>query len=666
MIKSFFNNVLHSIITLVCFILIILVVLFSNRTGQIDINVGDVSSADIYAPRAVIDTVTTNARRDAAKGGVENVYIIDDNIRASALDNINELFAQATSYRTASDFRASTSGALKLQADVKLQISADTAYALLSATESEFSQLRRISDIVGDVMTDGIPDVSQAKKKCTQRADKLKLTAMQKKAADDIFSLVITENLKLDEAETQRRKDSAALSIPEIEYKKGQVIVRKGEIITSSQHSMLASLGVLKGTSPISAGYTIGVSLLLLICFLIFAFFFSHFTNKSPTALPIAALTGLIVVLVTFYGAKYISEKMIPILPAGLFPGIVTIFSTPLTAAVSNLAISIFCGIAFDANWGYTICLIVAGTLSSYCFASVKRRAHLLPATFVSSFFYGLVFCSMSLIESSSASLAFASFSKGFAGGFISGLITIGSLPFFEWLFNATTPMKLTELANPENKLLKKLLVEAPGTYHHSLTVANISEIAARSIKADTLLARVGAYYHDIGKIRHPLYFKENQYDLNPHDSLTPQKSASVILKHVADGEEIAQKHRLPKAICDIIAQHHGTTAAGYFLSKAKELDKNINEDDFFYSGPVPQSKEAAIVMMADSCEAAVRSLSDKSEGKIEAMVRRIATERVNSGQFSECNMTFTELETVIKVIIKTLGGYFHERIKYE
>ena len=663
--KAFFGNLLHSAITLVSFVLIIFIVLFSNKTGQIDVKVGDVSTQDIYAPRAIVDLTTTNAGREAARNSVENVYVSNDDKRLSAVENIKEVFAYATTVREDSSATLS-SAALKMQAAVKLDISYDTVLSLLSATEQEFAQMRKLTDIVDSVMLKGVSDIDAANTLCREKADKLKITAPQKDALEELSKLVITKNLELDEEETQRRKDAAAASVPEIEYKKNQIIVRKGEIVSEAQLAMLSSLGVLKGTSPLSPSYTVGIVLFMIICYIVLSFYFSRNNKKTPEALPIASVTALLIVVMTFYGAKYIPEKLISIMPTGIFPGVVTIFSNPQTAIISNLIVSIFCGISFDANWGYTICLIIAGTVSSYCFSAVKRRAHLLPAAIVSSVFYGLTFYSMSLIEANGVATAFAAFSKGFSGGFLSGLITIGSLPFLEWVFNATTPMKLSELANPENKLLKRLLIEAPGTYHHSLTVANISEIAARSVNADSLLARVGAYYHDIGKLRHPLYFKENQYDKNAHDALSPQESSAIILKHVTDGAEIAQKNRLPKCICDIITQHHGTTTTGYFLIRAKELNNDVDESKFTYDGPVPQSKEAAIVMLADSCEAAVRSLEDKSEGKIESMVRRIATERVNSGQFSQCNLTFSELETVINVITKTLGGYFHERIKYE
>ena len=665
MIKSFFSSAIHAIITAVSIVLIIFVVLFSNKAGQVELSVGDVSTDDIYAPRAIVDTTTTNATREAARKGVENVYVANDNKRLSALDSISDFFAVATTLRNDEEKSVAAAQA-QLQAQAKLDIPESTALTVINASPQQFTELRKISDIVSNIMSDGISDVSAANKACNKEINKLKLTEAQKTAASQITSLVMTENLELDENETERRREAAASSVPEIEYKKNQIIVRKGEIVSAAQHEMLRQLGLLKGTNPLSPTYTIGVILLMIICYIIIMFFYTKQPKKLPYAIPISAVTALLIIVMTFYGSKYIPGDMIALLPAGLFPGIVTIFASPQIAIITNLALSIFCAIAFDASWGYAVCLIVAGTISAYCFAAVKRRSHLLPASVVSSVFYGLVFCAMSLIESSSAITALTSFAKGFMGGFLSGLITIGSLPLIEWVFNATTPMKLSELANPENKLLKKLLIEAPGTYHHSLTVANISEIAARSVHADALLARVGAYYHDIGKLRHPLYFKENQYDKNVHDSLSPEESSSIIINHVTEGVEIASRNRLPQGIIDIISQHHGKTTTGYFLIRARAQNSDIDESKFTYPGPVPQTKEAAIVMLADSCEAAVRSIEDKTEGKIEAMVRRLATERVNSGQFSQCNMTFEELETVIRVITKTLGGYFHERIKYE
>lgn len=665
MIKKLFGGTKNAVITFVSALLIILVIFFSKQVGQVELAVGDVSSEDIYAPRVIIDTVTTEEKREEARLGVTDIYVQDNEKAANCVKNVESFFDMAHAIRS-QQFENSAAAALQLKNTATVNISEDTAKAIVSASPSQFAQLRTLSSILKSVMNDGVIDKNDGTQLCVEEISELSVSDKLIDAAEEIISLTIIENKVFDEESTLEKREQAASSVADVEYKKGQVIVTQGSVVTKAQYTMLSDLGLLKGSSPITSTYAFGVMLFIIISLLILLFSASTYKSKSSSASSVTAVTALIVILMTFYGSKYIPERLNPLLPVGIFPGIVTIFASPQLAIISNLLLSVFNALAFDANWGYTISLILAGTMSVFCFATVKRRAHLLPSAIVAALFYGLSFTGMSLIESNSAVTAISAFFKGFGGGMLSGLITIGSLPFFEWLFNATTPMKLSELANPENKLLKKLLVEAPGTYHHSLTVANIAEIAARSIKADSLLARVGAYYHDVGKLRHPLYFKENQYDKNAHDNLAPEDSSAIIISHVTDGSEIAAKNHLPKSICDIIAQHHGKTTTGYFLIRARELGGDVDESKFTYPGPVPQTKEAAIVMLADSCEAAVRSIDEKSEAKIEAMVRKIATDRVNTGQFSECNMTFAELEKVIKVITKTLGGYFHERIKYE
>lgn len=665
MLRSKFNNLFHMIVTLVSFVLIIFVVLFSNKTGQLELKAGEVAHEDVYAPRAVIDEKTTAELREAARNNVPDVLVQNDEKRIYAVNTVKELFDYAALLRDRKTFLP-VDNTKELINNAKIKISEETATEILSANDAQFALMSRTSSIVDAIMSEKVSDIDSAKQKSLDAITQLALTDNQKNAAYEITSLVISNNIEVDAQATEQNRQQAADAVQPVEYKKNQIIVRKGDIVSEAQIDMLTRLGLLKGTSPLSFTYTLGVFLLMIICYAILLFYFWNKKKKDTVSLPIIAVVGLLLVIISFYGSRYVPENMRSILPLGVFPGIVAIFSTPQTAIISNVMLSIFCGVAFEANWSHTICLIIAGTMSSYAFATVKRRSQLLPAAVTSAVFYGLTFCAMSFIEASSVGSAFVALGKGLLGGFLSGLITIGSIQFLEWLFGATTPMKLSELTNPENKLLKKLLVDAPGSYHHALTVANISEIAARSIQADSLLARAGAYYHDIGKIRHPLYFKENQYNKNAHDELTPFESSSIIISHVTDGVDIAKKHRLPEEICDIIAQHHGTTSTGYFLIRARELDPDVDEKKFCYPGPVPQSKEAAIVMLADSCEAAVRSIDEKSESKIETMVRKIASERVNSGQLSQCNLTFAELEKVIKVITKTLGGYFHERIKYE
>lgn len=663
--KTFFDSAAHAAISVVCLILIAMIMLLSGRSGQIEINEGDVSSVDIYAPRAIVDETTTAARREAAKKSVENVYTIDSSKTSAAKETVNSIFSSAAALRENTDENEPSNGT-NLAATAKINLSKKSGDAIMTSSDKSFSAMRTLSDIVETVMGNGVSDIEEAKKSCDEKINGLKINDVQKSALNEICASVLTVNLELNEDETLRRKEAAAAAVPVTEYKKNQIILRKGEIVSKAQLDMLRSLGILKGSNPILPTYTLGIVLFMLLCFTVIICGFFPKRKKLSAAVPITSVMALISVAMAFYGTKILPERFIPILPLGFLPCVTAIFSSAQPAIIANLSVSVLCGVAFDSGWSYALCMIIGGSICAYAFSRVKQRTQLLPAGIVSAFSYGLSFCAMSLVEASSAKTSLVSFCFGFCGGFLSGILTIGTLPSWEWLFNVTTPMKLTELANPENKLLKRLLIEAPGTYHHSLTVANIAEIAAREIKANSLLARVGAYYHDIGKLRHPLYFKENQYDENIHDNLSPEESARVIIQHVSDGAEIAQKHRLPPDICAIIAQHHGTTSVGYFLLRAKEKNKDADPAPFHYPGPQPSSKEAAIVMLADSCEAAVRSLSEKSESKIEQMVRRIVRERTDSGQFNECNLTFAELEKVIRVITKTLGGYFHERIKYE
>jgi putative nucleotidyltransferase with HDIG domain len=255
----------------------------------------------------------------------------------------------------------------------------------------------------------------------------------------------------------------------------------------------------------------------------------------------------------------------------------------------------------------------------------------------------------------------------GAAGGVLSAILAIGILPVFEQMFDIITPIKLLELSNPNQPLLKKMLFEAPGTYHHSILVGNLAEAAANEVGANALLTRTGAYYHDIGKIKRPYFFKENQItNDNPHDKITPKLSTLIITSHVKDGMELAEENKLPRAIKDIIEQHHGTTLVRYFYVMAMNNESEmVEEASFRYDGPKPFSKEAAIVMLADSVEAAVRSMGNPTTLDMEKMVNKIVEEKVNDGQLDNCDLTLKDIEKIKQSFLKILEGIFHSRIEY-
>jgi putative nucleotidyltransferase with HDIG domain len=242
----------------------------------------------------------------------------------------------------------------------------------------------------------------------------------------------------------------------------------------------------------------------------------------------------------------------------------------------------------------------------------------------------------------------------------------MGVLPYLENIFGITTSIKLLELANPSQPLLKKLMTEAPGTYHHCIMVGNLGEAAAEAIGANGLEVRLGAYYHDIGKLKRPYFFAENQFSgNNPHNNMTPQLSTLIITSHVKDGIEMAKEAKLPPIIIQMIAQHHGDSLVSFFYSKAKETDPQAKERDYRYEQPKPQTKEAAILMMADTVEAAVRSKKNATPGQIEGFIRTLIKGKLNDGQFDECELTFRDLELIAEAFTRVINGIYHKRIEY-
>lgn len=255
----------------------------------------------------------------------------------------------------------------------------------------------------------------------------------------------------------------------------------------------------------------------------------------------------------------------------------------------------------------------------------------------------------------------------GAVNGFLSTLIVSGTLPYLETFFSRTTNIKLLELADFNQPILKRLMIAAPGTYHHSLIMASLAEQAAESIGANSLLARVGAYYHDIGKLSNPDYFIENQLNNgNPHDPLTPTMSSLIVISHVKEGVALAQQHKLDKIIIDCIEQHHGTSLIHYFYHRALEQNTEIKTETFRYPGPQPKSKVTAILMIADAVEAASRTLEDPTPGRLKDTVEKVINNKFTDGQFAQCPITLHDLSNIADSMVVTLSGIYHARIQYQ
>jgi len=488
-----------------------------------------------------------------------------------------------------------------------------------------------------------------------------------------ILSGVLIPNSMVDELATQERMndfiEAYKLENPVMIYK-NERFIRKEDIITADKLDVLRRLGMLDEQTGPDYLFLVSVFSVLLMLWIILALFLRQFSRKTFESRNELLLIASIIVLTVFlaFMTKEIMPEYSPYITLGFIaPVLIAIFLNIQIAVAVNLVITLSVSLIFRDNLIFIVMFVISGTIASFLSANADQRRKIsLSGVIIGAVNILMVAC-IGIIEKKDWITILYEGGLAFLSGILSVILAIGILPFFEGIFNMITPLKLLELADPNHPLLKRLLMEAPGTYHHSLMVGNLAEVAAREIGGNALLARVGAYFHDVGKLKRPNFFKENQMSENPHDRITPNLSTLVITSHTKDGEQLALKYKLPRAIRDIIVQHHGTTLVAYFYHKAKQGEKGVEvkESNFRYEGPKPQSKEAAVVLLADSVEAAVRSLPDKTKGKIEGLIRKIIKDKLDDGQLDNCDLTLNDMNEIANAFMTVLSGFFHERTEY-
>jgi len=353
------------------------------------------------------------------------------------------------------------------------------------------------------------------------------------------------------------------------------------------------------------------------------------------------------------------------VIPTGLFIMLLAVFMGKRPAMIMALALPLgaYMTGAFD-TYSYIIAL-VSGAAASTVLHNAQNRMSLIKAGLVIAAANCAAVIIVLLVRSAGIYEYPAPLFWGALNGIVCGMLTIGFLPPLEHALNAVTPFRLMELSDLNAPILRKLFTTAPGTYSHSLMVANLAEQACQDIGANAMLARVGAYYHDIGKMDNPSYFVENQTDHNRHDEIAPRLSATIIRSHVKLGVEKANSMGLPKDVIAIISEHHGNSIISWFYNKATEQETAVNSEDFSYPGSPPRSKESAIVMLADITEAAVRTLTKPTPGKMEKFIQQLFQAKIDHGQLSESDLSFRDLEIIKKAFVRVLAGYYHSRIEY-
>lgn len=370
----------------------------------------------------------------------------------------------------------------------------------------------------------------------------------------------------------------------------------------------------------------------------------------------------MLTICVTIAGVDYL---FMPIMVGAMFIAIVI---DRQLAIMTHVVSVVLIGMIGQMPVIFFVFYITVGIVAALLVVMAKERNKIFLVAAVVSVFNGLFYNVVAYIMLKPFSLTETMTAAG--NGAFTIILVVGSLPLWETIFQVVTPLKLLEFVNTDHKLLQRLLLEAPGTYHHSQMVSNLAERAATHIGADALLARTGALYHDIGKLKEPIYYIENQDGgPNAHDEISADASARIIIEHVSYGSKLGREHKLPKAVIDIICQHHGTSLVGFFYHKAQQYDDGVNYDEamFRYDGPKPQTNEAAIVMLADCVEAYVRSLdeSNRNLNRIKGVIQEVIEGKLKEGQLEASDLKVKELPIIADAFIQVYNGMYHERVKY-
>ena len=478
----------------------------------------------------------------------------------------------------------------------------------------------------------------------------------------------------IDQTATEENRQKAYDAVEPTVYKQDQNIVVKGDRVSAEQIAVLDDLGLLRGDSfdgTLYLGAAVMLALILAATYLFIHLFAPQMFQSGQHAF-VLLIAGVLTLTLSMLVGQYISVSAMPVMLAAML--VVNLLGAR-PAYVLNFALSMLitfltvAGPGLETSQMLSVLLMcnIGGMLSIYLMRRNPARVFVFfTGLIVGAVDFAVLLCVGTLI-SGSMTLVPASASYAILGAVTAAILCVGLQPILEAAFNLVTPAKLIELSNPNHPLLRRLMIETPGTYHHSMIVANLAEAAAEAIGADAVLVRVGAYYHDIGKLVRPLYFKENQIGENPHDKTDPRVSTAILTEHTRDGVELAKKHHLPEPIIDMIQQHHGDTAAMYFYAKTvKQLgEENVDINDFRYDGPKPQTSEAAILMLSDTVEAAVRSIPEPTQAKISAMIRKLVRGKMEDGQLDECTLTFRDIDKICAAFENVLKGVFHQRIEY-
>lgn len=665
------------------FVLSYLLLVTAVRPQQYSLKVGDIPRTNIKAPRDTIDENATKRAEEEALGKVDKQYTQKTEVKKQAEDNIILLFEKLNTIvnKNASDSTDSSevevnNNILELKKLSGITLNDNQYKDLLNISKEDMASLKKeLLDIIDSTYEKNINEnddasLNVARENAVSMMENLNVSNGLKSTLEELIKEQINPNCFYDEEKTQELIEQTKKTVAKVEIKQNQIIVKEGVPVTQDELDVLSSLGMLddgKSTSTYLYIYLVLAVFLAVILFLEYNYIDKNYSDifKNTKKITLISVINLFT-LVFARTIGLISPFLIPFACAPMLLALLINYKISIVISLLNMMI-ISIATSFDSQ------VIMVGVVSTILGATLlkkmQQRNDMLYSTIYISVVGAVITISTGILISSNLKDVLIKSAITIIGGILSGIFALGILPFLEGTFNEVTTLKLLELSNPNHPLLKKLLMEAPGTYHHSMLVANLAEMASEEVGANSVIVRIGSYYHDIGKTERPYFFAENQMGGdNPHTHMTPNLSAKIIIAHVKDGIELAKKYNLPKVIMDIIAEHHGTTLVKYFYYTMKNNSDNpddVKAEDYTYPGPIPSSKEAGIIMLADSVEAAVRSIKEPNEEKIKEMINNIITDKLSCGQLNDCNLTIKDIEKIKKCFLTALNGIYHHRIEY-
>ncbi len=646
-------------------VVLVLLINFGRWMTTNQLTVGQRVKESIYSVKDFRNTVREDQLKEEAASRVEVVYKRIPQVPVTIRENLNTFFDTAQKLRINTNL---TEEDRINQLTEELGFSREAAQAVLSLGYHDMNYLEVIvNDLLSQWLAAGIRDTSGTviKDKATEALANFDITDAQRLAGVEILETLIIPNEIVDTQATNALREDAMAEVGPMEVKRGDLLFEKGHVLTASDIEVLGIAGIVDISSGMSRMKSVSLSVVIILLTLMWYYIAQNMGlfQGDRSTLALTFMLDLIMLILPLFLTKELFW---------LWP-VVAMMLLSRTLVGDRLALFNFfyvCAmilVLYGVDVSQLVVLIMVGWSVLWLSNNVERygRSHMIVISLLASF-CGVVL--LVALEGSKGSLDWSIWRPLvylMGNGLLSSIVYIGTLPLWENFFDRLTTERLLELSNPQRKLLRDLVEQAPGTYQHSLIVANLTEACARAIGADGLLCRVGAYYHDIGKTKNPYYFKENQQEDSVHDLLSNYDSAQVIIDHIKVGEKMAREAGLPDRIVQFITEHHGDSLVRYFYNTAVNEGENPNRADYSYPGPKPQSRETAIMMIVDSVEAAARTLEVKNEENFRALVGKIIRGKADEGQFDECPLKLEELYVVKETLVQSLMDMYHERIAY-